>query len=268
MTEKRACLYSKDVLLLFLQLIRKEMMIFFGELKGKWFQAAISTITMFIIFEYLMPEMGLNADYSLFMIMGIVASFGFYEMVGRIAAFISDLNGDRVISNLLILPLPSFLSISSIAIGWASTGFCLTLLLFPVAKILLQTSWDLSQLSPVKFLGMIISINILFGYFALWLASLIKNVKNTGWIWIMIINPLYMLGCYYCPWEVSYRISSYLGWINLLNPMTYVMEGIRSTTLGPVGFLPYSYCLAAIWTFTIVFAWRAYTRLKKRLDFI
>ena len=261
-------LFRKEIAQLFLQLIRKEMLIFLGELKGKWIQASISIITLFMIFGYFLPQMGLRADYSLFMVIGGVASFGFYEMVGRISAFIADLNGDKMISYLLILPLPPFLSLQSIVVGWACCGTCLTILLFPIAKLLLQSQWELAQISPFKFLWILITINLFFGSFALWLASLIKHVKNTGWIWIMLINPLYMFGCYYCPWEEIYRLSHLLGWLSFLNPMTYVMEGIRATTLGQNGFLPYWSCLAALWIFIALFSKSSYSRLKKRLDFI
>lgn len=260
--------FIKETIWIFFQLVRKEVLTFLGELKIKWIQACTAIITMFIIFGYFMPQMGMQAEYCLFMIIGVTISFGFYEMVGRISVFISDLNGDKVISYLLTLPISSCLGINSIAIGWSCCGICLTSLLFPVAKFLMGSQWDLTLVAPGKFLTMLVTINIFYGYFALWLSCFIKHAKNTGWLWIMIINPLYMLGCYYCPWKTIYKIAPLVGWLDFLNPMTYVMEGIRSSTIGESDFLPYWACLLALWVFIPFFSWNSYFRLKRKLDFI
>lgn len=237
-------------------------------LKKKWLQACISILTMFLIFHYIMPLMGLRDDYALFIVISLVASFGFYEMVGSIAALIADLNGDRSISYLLTIPLSNFLSISSMVIGWTLCGIFTTLLLLPFAQLLLFSQLSFTQFSILKFISMLITSNLFFGYFALWLTSLIQKVKNTGWLWIMVVNPLYMLGCYYSPWGVIRGLSKPLAVAELFNPMTYVMEGYHSATLGPEHFLPFWICLVALWIFIPLFAFDAYHRLKKRLDFI
>jgi ABC-2 type transport system permease protein len=260
--------FTKEIMRLFLQLVRKEMLIFWGELKIKWIQGCTSLITMFIVFRYLMPQMGIQADYCLFIVIGITATLGFYEMVGRITAFVSDLNTDKVISYLLILPIPPFLGINSIAIGWSCCGICLTGLLFPIVKLLMLSQWDLTFVSPGKFFAILITMNIFYGYFALWLSCFIKQIKNTGWLWIMVINPLYMLGCYYCPWKTTYKIAPLMGWLGFLNPMTYVMEGIRASTIGQSDFLPFWICLSALWVFIPFLSWDSYRRLKKKLDFV
>ena len=268
MREKLYKLPSRETCNLFSQLIRKELVVSLEDLKKKWVQACISILTMFIIFHYIMPKMGLHDEYVVFFVISLVASFGFYDMVGGIAALIADLNGDRSISYLLTIPLSNFLSISSIVIGWSLCGILMTLLLLPCAQLLLFSQLKLTQISFIKFLIILISANLLFGYFALWLASLIQKVKNTGWLWIMVINPLYMLGCYYCSWKVIWTFSKTLAIIQLFNPITYVMEGIHSTILGQQGFLSFWICLMALWVFIPLFSFDAYRRLKRRLDFI
>jgi ABC-2 type transport system permease protein len=259
---------ARETIRLFFQLLWKEVLVSLEDSKKKWIQASLSILTMFVIFDYIMPNMGLDKNYALFFVIGLVASFGLYEMVGKIAALITDLNGDRAFSYLLTLPLHPIFSISSFVLGWSLFGIFMTLLLFPIAKLLLFSRWDLSQISLLKFLGMNVTINVFFGYFSLWLASLIKDVKNTAWLWVMIINPLYTLGGYYSPWRVTKNFSSLLAFAELFNPITYVMEGIRATLLEPNEFLSFWVCLAALWIFIPLFCWDSYRRLKKRLDFV
>lgn len=56
-----------------------------------------------------------------------------------------------------------------------------------------------------------------------------------------------------------------IGYITLLNPLTYIMEGNRSAALGPSEYIPF-WISFALWLFILLCAGDGIRRLKKRLD--
>jgi ABC-2 type transport system permease protein len=91
-------------------------------------------------------------------------------------------------------------------------------------------------------------------------------MKYISWIWSRVVNPLFMLGGFFYSWGSIYKVSHIFGYVNLLNPLLYAMEGMRAASLGQVGFLPFYVCVLAILGFIALFSMHAVCLLKKRLD--
>ena len=79
---------------------------------------------------------------------------------------------------------------------------------------------------------------------------------------------MYMFGGYLYSWHAVYALSAIGGYLSLVNPLIYTMEGMRAAILGQEGYLPFWFSFVALMLFTIAFAWNAISRLKKRLDCI
>jgi ABC-2 type transport system permease protein len=252
----------------FFPLIWKDLVVFFRDFFSKFLDALIIFFTIWIIYRVFMPEFGLANSYTPFIIFGAIASFGFFETIGNISSFIGDLTGDKTVSYRLMLPLSSFYSLSTIALSWAISSLVLTVLLVPVAKIVLWDQWLLSQCSFGKFIIIFPTIQLFFGFFSFWVASFVKQLVSTGWIWVRVVTPLYMFGCYFYPWELLHKSYPVIAYIHFLNPLTFVMEGMRAAALGQEGYLNFWFCFIALWSFTVFFSWDSYRRLKKRLDCI
>ncbi len=256
----------RDSLRCFFELIRREIVVFSRLILDKYIDSGIVLITNVLVFTYFMGEFGLSKDYGAFILVGAVASFGFFEIVNRVADLIHDLDGDRVISNFLILPLPSTLVFCSIAIGWAICSSFISIFLFPLGKLILFNKFDLANMSAWRFLLMFFVSNLFYGFFALWIASLVKHIKDIGWLWCRIINPLYMFGCYFFVWKATYALSPIVGYVHLLNPLVYIMEGSRAAILGQEGYLPFYICALVLSCLIVVFGYFGIKRLKKRLN--
>lgn len=257
-----------EILKCFFELIRREMVVFSKVIVGKYIDSGIMLITGVLVFSYFMGEFGLSKNYGAFILVGSIASFGFFEVVNRVADLIQDLNGDRVICNFLILPLPSTLVFCSIAVGWAISSSLITIFLFPLGKLILFNRFDLSNMSLWRFFLMFFTFNIFYGFFALWIASLVKHMRDLGWLWCRIINPLYMFGCYFFLWSATYAMSPLIGYLHLLNPIVYVMEGARAAILGQEGYLPFYLCEGVLVFLIFIFGWHGIKRLKERLNCI
>jgi len=113
---------------------------------------------------------------------------------------------------------------------------------------------------------MYISGNLFYGFFSLWLTSMLKNMGGLGYLWVRIINPILMFGAFFYSWKAVYDVAPAFAYVDLINPMVYIMEGMRSAALGAEGYLPVWLCVPVVWVFTFLFGWHATHRLQQRLD--
>lgn len=256
----------KGTLGVFLSLLRRDLLIFRREVFNKFIDTFFLLATNIVIFAYFMPKMGVGKDYGSFLLIGAIASYGFFDVVGRVTNMIGDISGDRQISYTLILPLSSNAVFCYIATYWALNSALLTLMLFPIGKLILLDKFDLSLISWPRLFLIYITIHLFFGFFSLWLVAVIKQLAAISRIWLRVINPIFMFGGYFYTWNSVYQVSPVIGYISLINPMVYVMEGMRAAALGQQGFLPFWASFSALWFFIIVCGLDAIRKLKKRLD--
>lgn len=249
-----------------IQLLRRDLLRFKRDFWGKLIDTSSLLLTNLIVFGYFMPQLGLSSNYGSFMLISAIASFGFFDMVGKVGNLISDIDGERTISYTLTLPIPSWLAFLHIGIYWAINSALITVLLFPLGKLILFDQFDLSKISLLKLVPIYISINLFYGFFGLWLTSMLKNISDVGILWVRVINPLIMFGAYFYSWYAVYGFSHAIGYLNLLNPVVYAMEGMHAAALGQEGFLSFWISLPLLWVFTIACAWHAIRRLQTRLD--
>lgn len=251
---------------IFFQLLKRDLAAF----RHEYFSKLMDTFAVFlvnvVVFAYFMPLEGLSKNYGSFFAVGAIASYGLIEIVGKVAVFIADLDGNRAITQILIMPIRSPLIFAYIAIFWALTSGLLAIFLFPFAKLILFNKFGLEEVSYFKFIIMFITANMFFGFFALWLSSVTKGLDAINGLWARYINPMWMFGAFFYSWHSVYALNPVIAYVSLINPMVYVMEGMRAAVLGQEGYLPFWMCLAALWGFIVVCFTIAVPRLKKRLD--
>ena len=97
----------KETINCFLQLVRREVVIFLKEYVSKFIDTGFVLITTIVVFGYFMVKSGLSGNYGAFILVGAAASFGLFEVIGRVSVLIADMTSDRVISNFLNLPISS-----------------------------------------------------------------------------------------------------------------------------------------------------------------
>ncbi|MCX5925196.1 MAG: hypothetical protein NT124_02775 [Candidatus Dependentiae bacterium] len=249
------------------QLVFKDLLLFFRGFLDKVIDLSIMLGLNVIVFGYFMP--GVRPDFGVFILIGAIASFGFFEIVGKVGQLVADIDGDRTINYKLILPLSSTLVFCSQAIAWALESTIINIILFPLGKILLFSQFDLTKIAYVKLCLMIMATNLFYGFFALWVTSMLRGgIRSLSHLWIRFISPLYMFGCYFYSWQTAYNLSPAIGYISFLNPFVFIMEGTRSAVLGAESFLPFWYSFAALIGFIVFFGWHGIKRLKVKLDCI
>lgn len=219
-----------------------------------------------IVFGYIMPTRGLT-DYGSFILVTITSVQGFFIPVHNVILLVSDMNDQG--SNLhyeLTLPTPQWVIFVKYALANAYQGFITTMLMLPLGSLMLWNSFSFHHFSFFKFYFLVILVCLFSGFFALFIASRIHNLFNISNMWQRIIFPLWFLAGFQFSWANLYEISPVLAYINLLNPLTYALEGGRAAALDPALSLPYWNCVAALIGFTILFGYIGVYKLKKRLD--
>ena len=247
-------------------LLCRDFRVFKEEFWGKFFDTALLLFTTVTIFSYFLPSYGLKSDYGPFILIGVVAGFGFFEVIGKVSLMIADMEGERTILYTLTLPIPSWLVFVYIGVSWALVSSIISLLMFPLGKLVLFSQFDLGKIDLLRLALIFVMGNLFFGFFALWLSSVLKKMGSLSHLFVRVVNPMYSFGGWLYSWQSVYSISPEIGYAHLVNPLLYVMEGMRAAALGQEGYLPFWFSFAALTAFTLIFAWDAIRRLQRRLD--
>lgn len=253
---------------IFKQLVAEELVVFKEVFFDKIVNLAIWVSIVAGIFGYIMPEFGLAADYGSFQLASLIASAGLFEIFPSVMTLLSDIEGDRVISYQLTLPLPSWMILMKKATYYAINSLTLAICVTPIGKLVLWNQFDVTKIRIIPFILMLIVVSIFYGTFTLWLTARAKNMAAIGNVWMRFLFPMWFLGGFQFSWAVLYKISPTLAYINLINPMTYVMEGTRAALLGQQEFISVWICILALGIFSILSGWYATIKLKQRLDFV
>lgn len=250
------------------QLMRKDLLQFRRKYPGKFFDTCFLFFTNITVFAYFMPVLGLSENYGSFILIGAIASFGLFDIIGQVAEMIVDIEGNRTITFTLSMPIPSWAVFLQLVLKWALTTFLLCAPLFLVGKLLLWHRFDMTQINLIQVLFMFPTVCLFFGFFSLWLTGVIQKIDSLSSLFLRVVNPLFMFGGYFFTWESSFELSPILGYILLANPMIYVMEGMRAAALGQMGYLPFWTSFFVLWGFNLILGTHAIFRLRKRLDCI
>ncbi len=249
-----------------LRLIWRDMAVFRPGFIDRLINGALWAGITIVVFQYI--GFGDSAVYlGVFMACANAVSWGFFEVMENVARLISDLQGERSISYALTLPLPQWMVFFRIAISNALQAMAIAIFILPMAKLLLWNTFSLEHFSLFKFLLIFILAHLFYGFFSLWLASMVKSLEAIGDIWMRVVFPLWFLGGYQFTWATFVQKSPILAYLNLaLNPLVYCMEGVRAAVMGQEGYLPFWWCCAALVFFTTLVGAVGTVRMKRRLD--
>ena len=253
---------------IFLQLIKIDLIIF----KKNYWNKIISTIIwvtcVLLVTNYVFPRMGMTGGYGAFVAITTISSSSFWNVWSKNADFAADLEGNKTIFYYLTLPFPSWLFFIKEAVSFAIQSMAISILILPLSKLILWNSLDLSNFSIIRFIAILILINLFYGFFAIFTSSFAKNIKNIDTIWTRILFPLWFFGGTQFSWYTMYKFFPKFAIFTLLNPLIYNNEGLHAATLNPKDYISIWYCLLMLTIFSIIFGYMGIKRTKKRLNCI
>jgi ABC-2 type transport system permease protein len=250
------------------EMLRVDFAIFHKNVFDKIIDLAIWIVTVTFVSVYLMPAFGVTDSFGMFMIAGLVASAGLFEVFPSVMNLVSDFEGNQTIMFYTLLPIPTSLVFVRLLLYYTLSSLFLTVCTVPMLKILFWNKIALSEVNVVQFITIMVLTSALYGALTLWTTSMVKSIQKVGSVWMRFIYPLWFLGGFQFSWMALYKAFSYVGIILLINPLMYVMEGTRAAFTGQEGYLPFWPCAGMLLLFIVGFSIHGIKRLKKRLDFI
>jgi len=259
----------KNYALTFWQIFLTDLNLFKQDFLSKLINICVWMGLIVAVTAYVFPAMGMIPMFGEFIAFSQIAGEGFWKIWPNSFSLIADIEGSKTINNLLRLPIPSWLVFIEKALFHTFKSLTFTIFTLPLAKIIIWHKMSFTYFSIAKFLLIIIIANIFYGFLYLFLASFTKNKNSVEMIGIRVLFPLWFMGSTSFPWKVLQNsVSKNAAYINLLNPLTYCMEGIHSAALNSNDYLNYWICVGMIIIFTLIAGIIGIKRFQKRLDVV
>lgn len=253
----------------FAQLLKTDFLIFKNDLLDTIIDFTIWVVASTAVCAYLLPFFGMSKNYVIFQIGATCASTGLFKAYGNAFSLVADLEGAKVISYYLTLPIRSFWVFIEKVLFFAISFAAITLIVLPITKVVIPYKFSILSINFFKFFIILIVSNIFYGTLTLWLVSKVKNIYKMESVWSRFIFPLWFLGGFQFSWHAVNAICKPLSYALLLNPIVYIMEAYRVAILNQQeGYLNFWLCLIVILFFAFLLYLNSFYSLKKKLDFV
>lgn len=251
----------------FLKLLQRDLKVFLHNSIDNYINTMCWVVLSLLVYQFIMPKMGFIYQGD-FLLVGCVVSKAFFGVMDNVTNIVADLDDNKTISYDMTLPLSHTLLFIKIAISNAIYTFLLALFVLPAGKLLLWNYLHYPHFHLFKFLTMLIVSAWFGGFFSLFIIGITKSIMQIEDIWNGIIHPLFALGGFTFTWKVMLATCPLAAYINLLNPVMYMFEGIRSATLDPSISIPFWICVTTLLIYSIPMGYTGIYLLKRRLDAI
>lgn len=253
-------------------LICADLIVFKQNVKNRIIDNFIVFGLTILVMGYILPQLGITADYDLFMLATLIMNTTQFDTYPLVAALVSDVaGGEKRISYELLLPMPSWCVFVRIIISALITNMFFVVTVLPVLFFYVPRI-GFENISFINFLMILVMSSLFSPVFALITASFIKNMQGLSTVWCRFVYPMWFLGGFQFTWHAMYSVFPVLAYINLLNPLLYTYEGARAALFGAHGLqgphIPIFICVPVLLVLTIIIACIAIMRFKKRLDFV
>jgi len=181
---------------------------------------------------------------------------------------LADIEFSKFIDYRRILPISDQWYLGAHVASYVIHCLLTTLPILIIGKFILGSRLDISHahwfLFAIIYFGVMVLISAFF--------SCLVFTVSFEWckfnIWQRVLSPIHLLGCLFYPWRKAYDFSPIFAQFLLLNPMTYCVEGLRSSLLGSAHFLSAWLCMAVVLSLALITFGILITFVLNRLDWV
>lgn len=248
-------------------LLARDMKVMKKRLQSLIIDALILVVIAVLVFGKLMPMLGMAKKFIAPIFLGNSLSF-FLASLGYNWALrmVYDLKFDRFIDYFLIMPLPKSWLFTYYIISFIIEAAIVTLPMVTIGIMALGTDFGHINGNFILFLGMYFIALLFWSLFFLGSAF----VYNYQWfktnMWARRINPIFALGPAFFTFKSIMSASPISAKLMLLNPLTYIIEGLRAALLGGDDYLSLMICTCGSVVAILVMYIRLYYAIYKQLD--
>ncbi len=216
---------------IFFALLRRDARVARREIISFSIRTLFQPLMFTLVFGLLLPRMGyLDQRFLAALFPGIVAMSLTLASIQAVAfPMITDFGFTREIEDRLLAPLPtSLVALEKVVFG-AIQGAFSALVIFPLARLIMGPIPGLTLGRAPELILITVLGGLAFSALGLWVGTAI-DAQHISIMFSVIFVPLIFFGCAYYPWRGLDAFPA-LQYAVLINPLTYVAEGLRGTMI-------------------------------------
>lgn len=255
-----------DQMRTFLALIRRDVSFIIDSLPGRLIDGCIIVMMQTLVIGKFLPLIGMPQDLIGPLFIGMITQIVFSSAYGIAFRQANDLKKTKFINYQLALPLNKMWLFAQIILSFMIEIAFISLPLIALGSIFLASYFTIQINSLIATIVMYILSLLVYASLFIYLVFSCDFNWFLDNVWARRLTPLFFFGCGYYTWKKLYAFNAGLGVLTLLNPITYVHEGLRSVLLGNGDFIPLWICICMTCIFCAVLMIGLSSAIKNRLD--
>ncbi|NRB21537.1 ABC transporter permease [Candidatus Dependentiae bacterium] len=251
---------------IFCAIVRREWTVIKKRLWKLIIDGLVVMIGLVFSFSHLFPLLGMPKKLIAPIYLGNIITSLFimgYTLAHRI---VYDVKDNKFINYQMTLPLPKRWLFAAYVTAFVIEFFLVTVPLFVAGILIIKADINFANTSILSFAAIYLISLVFFALFYLGISLFFDFIWFRDNIWPRLLHPLLILSPIFVPWKLAYKFSPSIGIFFLINPLTYVVEGFRSSLLGNEQFINNIYCTLVVVLLMIPTTYLVYRGVHKRLD--
>lgn len=237
----------------FLALLQRDLRVARKELPFFLIRTTLQPLMFIVVFGFLLPRMGfMRGEYTSALLPGILAvSLTFASIQSVALPLVQDFGFTREIEDRLLAPVPTRLVAAEKIVAGVIQGMVSAIFVMPVARLIMGPIPGLT-LSHLPLVVLIVILGATaFSALGLLLGTAISP-QQIGLMFSIIVAPMIFFGCAYYPWTGLAAVPI-MKYAVLVNPLTYVAEGMRGALTPSIPHMPVAAAAGALLVLSAVF---------------
>lgn len=256
-----------DRFYVFWALLFRDLTLLKRSLREKIIDSFFILVPEIITFRYLFPLLGIPTTFIPSIFIGAGCVFIFFILgFGFVMPIAYALPHGHLFNYQLTLPLPKRWLLAEYVTYFVIETALTTTPLIIIGIILLGPLFSLTNINWLLFLITYLLSLSLLGVFFLSTCFSYPFTWFRDNLWPRRLSPLLNFSTILFTWSTVKAFSPFISQLLLLNPITYIVEGLRSSLLGNQGNLSLHFCIPALIFWLLFFCWRLKNGLYKMLD--
>lgn len=252
---------------IFWVLIARDIKVLKQRLRDLVIDGLILVCVTVLVFGHFLPLLGMPKSLIAPIFLGNSLSF-FLTSLGYNFAnrMVYDLKFDRFIEYFLTLPLPKRWLFGYFITSFIMETTIITLPLVTLGIVLLGNNFGPIHGNFFIFLAVYFLVLLFWALFFLGSSFICSYQWFKNNMWARRITPLFIFSPAFFTYKKISLIMPTLAKLILLNPLTYLVEGLRAALLGGADYLPLSVCIMGTIAAIVAMSLRLYYGFHKQLD--
>jgi ABC-2 type transport system permease protein len=239
----------------FWALLARDVVVVRRELVYFLMRTAMQPLMFAVVFGYLLPKMGfVRAGYTSALLPGVLAVSLALAAVQSVALpMVTDFGFSREIEDRLLAPIPNRLVALEKVVSGTLQALISAAFVLPISRLVMGPIPGLSMSHVGQIALVTVFGAVAFSMMGLYLGCVVA-AQQIGLLFGIVVAPMIMFGCAYYPWR-GLEAAPVIKYLVLVNPLTYISEGLRGVLIPGMPHMPLPAVLGALTVITVVF-WR------------